>query len=437
VLFSLPIGREPFGDLLLTNNNKLIIFNRDSDNDVFISQFIYPTGGAPEVDIQLTQYTWNPPFGISLSLFFDNGNIFILDGDGVVSSISNTYPYTVTEYFNFGFDSVGTSQIQSCINVEFVPYTTQVTYYAYKLCDDTTGPQTYVYQTVPSLVTVLNNSMFNINENNCWSYYGSYTSIPQNSTDDIIVFEGNYFTSVSPTQYNNCTQCIQSTCVPPPNLINISLKYSYSIDGGPFTSFQNGPETVVCDTVYYLFEGLFNNTIGNFNFGGVSRYVVSLEIGSYVYTNQTTCDCGASNGFYYITSDKVVILISNCIIVNIWPCDYNAGTSPSNPNGTGGSGGSGSGAGGSSPTSDCQCTAVKTISGFQSTAFYTDCDGNPAQITVPANTGIPSTSTACFCRQAGTEVTGPVILEACQTIQGGSSGSSNITNNCLDQISCN
>ena len=127
------------------------------------------------MDIQLTQYTWTPPFGISLSLFIDNGVIYILDENGVVSSISNTYPYTVTEYFNFGFDSDGTSQIQSCINVEFIPYVETVTYYIYRSCDDpnTSGQeQNFVYQTLPS-ISVNNFVYFKDLNTNFWRLFAN------------------------------------------------------------------------------------------------------------------------------------------------------------------------------------------------------------------------------------------------------------------------
>jgi hypothetical protein len=82
-----------------------------------------------------------------------------------------------------------------------------------------------------------------------------------------------------------------------------------------------------------------------------------------------------------------------------------------------------------SNVNQCECIAVRTISTYPGTAFYTDCDGNPAQISVPGGSGI--NSRACICRRIGTIVSGGVYEEPCQSVQG-SSGGATITNNCLD-----
>jgi hypothetical protein len=79
----------------------------------------------------------------------------------------------------------------------------------------------------------------------------------------------------------------------------------------------------------------------------------------------------------------------------------------------------------------CECIAVRTISTYPGVAFYTDCEGNPAQINVPGGSGI--NSRACICRRVGTSVTGGVYEEPCQSVQG-SSGGATITNNCLDLL---
>ena len=80
----------------------------------------------------------------------------------------------------------------------------------------------------------------------------------------------------------------------------------------------------------------------------------------------------------------------------------------------------------------CECIAVRTISTYPGVAYYTDCEGNSAQINVPGGSGI--NSRACICRRVGTPVTGGVYEEPCQSVQG-SSGGATITNNCLDLIS--
>lgn len=275
VLFNLPIGREPFGDLLVTTNNKLIIFNYDSDDDVFLSQFAYPAGGTPEVDIPITQYNWTT-FGISLSLFTDNGNMFILDGDGVVSSILNTYPYTVTEYFNFGFESNGTSQIQSCLNVSFVPYVAPVTYYIYTSCDDPNLPgqqQNFIYQTLPVAGIGTSQSFKDLTGGLCWTHQGVQTIPPiQGNAVNLIVFDGNYFTQISSGIYNNCNQCY-SDVTPTHSCIEIYIQVAAS--SGTICASQGTPIYVYGDQTE-LYDGMTLYSDANClvpltpDFGGVS-----------------------------------------------------------------------------------------------------------------------------------------------------------------------
>ena len=82
-----------------------------------------------------------------------------------------------------------------------------------------------------------------------------------------------------------------------------------------------------------------------------------------------------------------------------------------------------------SSANQCECVALRTITTYPGTAFYTDCSGNPAQISVPGGSGI--NSRACICRRVGTTVSGGVYEEPCQSVQG-SSGGGTVTNNCLD-----
>jgi hypothetical protein len=348
-LFDLPIDRIPAGDLILTTNNKLILFTRDIDNDVFISQFNYPSGGSPEVDIQIPQYSYVYPGLLHLSLFVDNGQMYIIDGDGLVHSIDNTYPYTITEYFNFGFNQVGTSQIQSCINVEFVPYVPQVTYYVYKLCNDTVGPQTYVYQTLPSITTVPDSTFKNEEEGNCWSFVETTAVIPTNSTDDIVVYQGNYFTEVSSTIYTDCTDCINNLpCERPPNVQTYVISRGW-LDAFTFAIYFDNIDNI-CSQVNDLYiyfqsdeiEGvsLLAPTLNN---GFHTCQVVSLELGSTVYGGiSDNCNC-IQDGTFYISDiydesqlsqssldiDEVqnfvggyAVRIENCVITEIIKCCY-------------------------------------------------------------------------------------------------------------------
>jgi hypothetical protein len=433
-LFDLFIDRDFQGDLLITTNNKVLFTNTNSSGDWYLTQHSYTTGDF-EFEILIS-----PTITSANAIFIQNGLLYITDKNAIVYNVNLNSPYTITVITSPGVIFDGASNSLSCNNISFE--FTQITYYKYRLCNDTNGPQTIVYQTEPSLTTVGTQTIFNLTTNTCWQYNGSSTTIPQNTTDDIIVYQGNYFTEISSTIYTNCTDCISSTeCNPPSNLTSYPFSYGYDFNNGPNINWPQS-ETEICDIVYSLTEDLISDVIENWGLNSQPIYLESLEIGSYAYLNQANCDC-YGDGFYYIGSFTVniytIVELSNCVIVNLWPCNPANGTSPSNPNGTGGSGGSGNGGvnGGNIPgggpnlsSITCECTAVRTISGFQGTAFYTDCNGNPAQITVPGGTGIAGT--ACFCRQPNTPVTGAVTVEACQS----SFGQGTINNICSSTISC-
>lgn len=81
------------------------------------------------------------------------------------------------------------------------------------------------------------------------------------------------------------------------------------------------------------------------------------------------------------------------------------------------------------PQSQCGCIALRNVLPFPTTAYYTDCNGNPAQITVPNGSGV--NGTACICYTIGTPITGAVSTESCDGVVSGASGGSTILNNCL------
>jgi hypothetical protein len=84
--------------------------------------------------------------------------------------------------------------------------------------------------------------------------------------------------------------------------------------------------------------------------------------------------------------------------------------------------------------SQCGCIALRNSIPFPTTAYYTDCNGNPAQITVPSGAGVAGT--ACICYTIGTPITGAVSTEACDGVVsgGGSGASTTVYNNCLNRI---
>lgn len=440
-LFNLPINRSFAGDLLVTSNGKVLVMNNEA-NDCYLTQYTYPEGDF-DFEILISPTITNPT-----SIFIQNNLLYIIDTNAIVYNVDLNSPYTITVITSPGVSIFGASNSLSCNNISFeVP---EITYFVYRLCNDTTGPQTFVYQTLPSITTIPNNAFRNEDQGNCWSFVETTSVIPTNSTDDIVIYEGNYFTSVYNISYTNCTDCINDLpCERPTVLNNYSFLYGYDINNGP-NIFWPQSENEICSIIYELYTDFTENDV-IVSVNGELGQAESLDVGSRVYdgiggVGGSGCDC-YDDGFYVATpslpgtwfTQGIIIEISNCIIINSYPCSPVNGTSPSNPNGTGSSGGA-SGLvnnggntpnGGLSPSSTCECTAVRTISGFQGTAFYTDCNGNPAQITVPSGAGIAGS--ACFCRQPNTPVTGAVIVEACQS----TFSQGTLNNICGSTILCN
>lgn len=420
-LFNLPIGRIFRGDLLLTVNNRILIMNSIGGN-TYLSQYLYPSGGF-ETEILISPTITSPT-----SIFVENGLLYVTDSSAIVYNVELVSPFTITVITSPGIFVYGASNSLNCNNISLG--VTETTYYIYKLCNDIVGPQNYVYQTLPGLTTIDQQTFYNVEFNNCWSYQGSSTSIPQNTTDDIVIFQGNYFTNVSNTLYTNCTDCISSIpCSLPSDLIQFN--FYNAIGTTPTIVINSLSNQEICD----IYSDLYNDILTPQVIGGLPRRVLSLSIGSQVYSQlvNNPCNCNIGNGKYFVTPNDELILtdpefvyivtIIDCYITEIVQC-YGENGLIVNPS-SGGSGGGAGGAGGSvgnggntpgggpSPNLPCVCTAVRTISGFQGTAFYTDCDGNPAQIPVPAGAGI--SGSACFCRQSNSVVTGAVVIEPCQS----------------------
>ena len=332
-LFELPITRQFAGDLLVTTNNKIILFT--TGGGTYLSQYSYPDGNL-EVDILIS-----PTIGSISSVFVENGLLYVIDTGAIVYNISTQPPYDITVITSPGETVNGASNALSCNNVSFEFI--QTTYYVYTLCQDLDGPQTYVYQTEPSVTTIPNRAFLNLTDNNCWYYVETTTSVPTNTVDDIVIFEGNYFTEVLSTVYTNCAQCIASIpCTRPSNLNNFSFKYGYDVNNGPNIFWPQSADEI-CSIVYSLYNDFTqNDSIVGFN--GESGQAENLDVGSRVYdgvggAGGSGCDC-YDDGFYFVTpsapglnfTDGVIIEISGCIIISSTPCSPINGTSPTNPN---------------------------------------------------------------------------------------------------------
>jgi hypothetical protein len=336
-LFALEVGREFQGDILVTTNNKVLFTNSNSTGtDWYLTQHSYTTGDF-EFEILIS-----PTITSANAIFIQNSLFYITDKNGIVYNVDLNSPYTITVITSPGVVIDGASNSLSCNNISFE--FTQITYYIYKLCNDTSGPQTYVYQTEPSITTVGTQTIFNLTNDTCWQYDGSSTTIPQNTTDDIIIYQGNYFTEVSSTIYTDCTDCINNLpCERPSNLQTYLIaeglfSVSYTVD---FTDID-----LICGQVNQLLilgidSVLLTSSYGNNGFS--TCQAVSLELGSTVYNGEyTSCHC-QEDGVYYISErgssfppgfldenqgeiqdflGGYAVRIENCVITEIIKCCY-------------------------------------------------------------------------------------------------------------------
>ena len=84
-------------------------------------------------------------------------------------------------------------------------------YYLFRNCNVRTQ---YIVQTSPSFLTIVGQTLFDLNVNSCWEYISQTVSYPSLSPfDTVTYFVGNYFTNTTGIAYNNCPDCISG--IPP------------------------------------------------------------------------------------------------------------------------------------------------------------------------------------------------------------------------------
>ena len=141
----LPPQREVAGDILLTTTNKILVTNRSSTGDVYLTQYSYPDG-AFEVEVDITSTTPNP-FG----LFIDSGNIYVSStytGFYKINKVNVNFPYTQTLVNNPNLSIGGASQVPSCCDTNLIvqPLTPTPT----PTCVGITNNTIYIkYNTIP------------------------------------------------------------------------------------------------------------------------------------------------------------------------------------------------------------------------------------------------------------------------------------------------
>lgn len=118
--FDLPNGKYISGDIILTQQNKVIL-TTDGEGNCFLYQYDYPSG-VLEVALDLGD-NMIYPYG----LFEYNNQLFVISGPGIVTGIDLNYPYTLTEVNNAGVLITGASQNSICITQSLITTTTTTT----------------------------------------------------------------------------------------------------------------------------------------------------------------------------------------------------------------------------------------------------------------------------------------------------------------------
>jgi hypothetical protein len=85
----------------------------------------YATGGLDFPPVQVGDQTTGltTPFGI----YEWESNIYIINGDGAISGISTTYPYTLTPVQDIGTNVNGASQLYNCLDINLTPVPSAIT----------------------------------------------------------------------------------------------------------------------------------------------------------------------------------------------------------------------------------------------------------------------------------------------------------------------
>ena len=118
--FELPSGKFISGDIILTQDSKIIL-TTDGGGNSFLYQYDYPSGTL-EVALDLGD-TDIYPYG----LYEFNNQLFVISGPGIVRGIDLVSPYTITEIHDSGLLITGASQNTSCIPVSLTTNITTTT----------------------------------------------------------------------------------------------------------------------------------------------------------------------------------------------------------------------------------------------------------------------------------------------------------------------
>lgn len=108
--FDLPPGKFISGDIVLTNQNKIIL-TTDGGGNSFLYQYSYPDGTL-EIEVDLGSEIIYP-----YGLIENNDNLYLVTGPGKIVRVDLTPPYTLTEIQDTGLLITGTTQLGSCFTV--------------------------------------------------------------------------------------------------------------------------------------------------------------------------------------------------------------------------------------------------------------------------------------------------------------------------------
>jgi len=190
-------------------------------------------------------------------------------------------------------------------------------YYLFRRCDKTNE---YVIQTSPSLLSLIGQTLFDLNVNSCWEYISQTVSYPSLSPfNTVTYFAGNYFTNTTGIAYNNCPDCISgippsSTPTPTPTSTptNVSLCSVIYVD--EFNKIYSYNINTNVSILLPIQSNIYNTDIGHTenklwtsdNFS-IREWNITLSPFTSTYNRNLTLPFAVGNGLGVVNDTTLIV----------------------------------------------------------------------------------------------------------------------------------
>ena len=194
-------------------------------------------------------------------------------------------------------------------------------YYLFRNCNVSTQ---YIVQTSPSFLTIVGQTLFDLNVNSCWEYISQTVSYPSLSPfDTVTYFAGNYFTNTTGIAYNNCPDCISGippsqTPTPTPTASPIAVPLCSVIYVDEFNNIYSYNINTNVSTLLPVPSNIYNFDISHTenklwtsdNFS-IREWNITLSPFTSIYNRNLTLPFPIGNGLSVI--NDTTLIVSNAI----------------------------------------------------------------------------------------------------------------------------